>query len=60
MSVSFPNESPEYRIARNRLLAEEVALRRAMEAVALLRRALPPGGAIPEDYLSTPSLLTVR
>jgi predicted dithiol-disulfide oxidoreductase (DUF899 family) len=51
MSVTFPNESPEYRAARGRLLEEEVALRRAMEAVAAARRALPPGGPVPEDYL---------
>jgi predicted dithiol-disulfide oxidoreductase (DUF899 family) len=46
----FPNESPEYRKARNNLLAEEIELRRHIERVAELRRALLPGGAIPEDY----------
>jgi predicted dithiol-disulfide oxidoreductase (DUF899 family) len=46
----FPNESPEYRQARNELLSEEVELRRHIERVAALRRALPPGGEIPEDY----------
>ena len=51
MSITFPGESPEYRIARNRLLEEEISLRRAMEAVAVARRSLPPGGLIPEDYL---------
>jgi predicted dithiol-disulfide oxidoreductase (DUF899 family) len=51
MSVTFPNESGEYRAARNRLLEEEVALRRAMEAVAAARRALPSGGLVPENYL---------
>jgi Bacterial protein of unknown function (DUF899) len=51
MAVTFPNESPEYRAARNQLLKEEVALRRTMEAVAASRRALPPGGLVPEDYL---------
>jgi predicted dithiol-disulfide oxidoreductase (DUF899 family) len=48
--VSFPNESTEYRAARDRLLDSEIELRRAMEAVAAERRALPPGGAVPEDY----------
>jgi predicted dithiol-disulfide oxidoreductase (DUF899 family) len=48
--LSFPNESIEYRRARNALLAEEVALRRQTEAVAARRRALPPGGEVPEDY----------
>jgi predicted dithiol-disulfide oxidoreductase (DUF899 family) len=51
MGVSFPGESAAYRAARDRLLDEEIALRRAMEAVARARRALPPGGAPPNDYL---------
>lgn len=51
MTSGFPNESSEYRAARDRLLAEEVALRRQMEAVAEARRALPPGGAVLEDYV---------
>ncbi len=38
----FPNESPEYRQARNDLLAQEIELRRHIERVAALRRALPP------------------
>src|SRR5207248_2780846 len=41
MSISFPGESPEYRAARDRLLQQEVELRRATEAVAAARRALP-------------------
>jgi predicted dithiol-disulfide oxidoreductase (DUF899 family) len=45
LSTSFPDESDEYRSARDRLLAREVELRQAMEAVAEERRALPPGGA---------------
>ncbi|MFK4874491.1 DUF899 family protein [Novosphingobium sp. ZW T3_23] len=51
--LSYPNESAEYRRARNALLDAEMALRRQVEAVAALRRALPPGGAISEDYLFT-------
>jgi len=47
----FPNESPEYRQARNALLVEEIDLRRHIERVAALRRALPTGGEVPEDYL---------
>jgi len=50
MGVTFPNESPNYRAARNKLLEREVRLRREMEAVAAEIRALPPGGAVPEDY----------
>src|SRR5258707_3287806 len=51
MSISFPGESHEYRMARNRLLQQEVELRRATEAVAAARRALPPGGVVPQDYV---------
>jgi len=47
----FPNETPEYRRARNTLLAEEIDLRRHTERVAALRRALPHGGTVPEDYI---------
>ncbi len=50
MGVTFPNESPEYRAARDKLMQREVSLRREMEAVAAEIRALPPGGAVPEDY----------
>jgi predicted dithiol-disulfide oxidoreductase (DUF899 family) len=48
--MAFPNESPEYREARNALLDAEIALRRKTEAVAEMRRALPPGGELPEDF----------
>ena len=51
MTLTFPNESVDYRRARARLLDEEVALRRAMESVAAARRALPQGGEVPEDYV---------
>jgi len=47
----FPNESTEYRRARNALLAEEIELRRHIERVAALRRTLPPGGEVPKDYV---------
>jgi predicted dithiol-disulfide oxidoreductase (DUF899 family) len=47
----FPNEDGRYRNARNRLLRAEMALRRQIESVAALRRKLPPGGAVPEDYV---------
>src|SRR5258708_37472535 len=50
MAVGLPGESPGYRAARNRLLDQEIELRRAMEAVADARRRLPPGGVVPEDY----------
>lgn len=51
MSIAFPGESAEYRAARDRLLEQEIQLRRAIEAVAAARRELPPGGAVPEDYV---------
>lgn len=48
--VRFPNESAEYRAARTALLAEEIELRRHIERVAAMRRALPPGGEVIGDY----------
>jgi predicted dithiol-disulfide oxidoreductase (DUF899 family) len=51
MAIAFHGESAEYRAARDRLLEQELELRRAMEAVAVARRGLPPGGVVPEDYL---------
>ena len=48
--VRFPNESSEYRLARDALLAEEIELRRHIERVAEQRRTLPPGGVVPNDY----------
>jgi predicted dithiol-disulfide oxidoreductase (DUF899 family) len=47
--VRFPNESAEYRRAREALLAEEIELRRHIERVAEQRRALPPGGEASKD-----------
>jgi predicted dithiol-disulfide oxidoreductase (DUF899 family) len=49
--VAFPGESAEYRAARERLLEREIELRRVTEDVAAARRALPPGGPIPQDYV---------
>jgi predicted dithiol-disulfide oxidoreductase (DUF899 family) len=46
-----PGESAAYRAARDRLLAREIELRRAVEAVAVARRELPPGGVVPEDFV---------
>jgi len=51
VAVAFPGESAEYRAARNRLLDQEIELRRATEAVAAARRRLPRGGVVPEDYV---------
>ena len=49
-TYSYPNESAEYRRARNVLLREELELRRQIERVAELRRALPHGGEVTGDY----------
>jgi predicted dithiol-disulfide oxidoreductase (DUF899 family) len=51
VGVTFPGESAEYRAARERLLEQEVELRRSTEAVAAARRELPPGGVVPEDFV---------
>ena len=48
--IRFPGESDEYRRERNRLLEAEARLRRTIEDVAAQRRALPPGGVVPDDY----------
>lgn len=50
-SVGFPGESDAYREARNELLESEIKLRRQIEEIAALRRKLPLGRAIPEDYV---------
>lgn len=47
----YPNESEEYRNARDALLEEERELVAKVKAVAALRRNLPPGGQLKEDYL---------
>ena len=49
--LALPNESQQYREARNALLDAEIALRRQTEAVATMRRTLPPGGEVPEDFV---------
>jgi Uncharacterized protein conserved in bacteria len=48
--MTFPNESADYRRARNALFIEEIELRRHIERVAEQRRALPPGGEATGDY----------
>jgi predicted dithiol-disulfide oxidoreductase (DUF899 family) len=44
--IRFPNESEEYRGAREALLVEEIELRRHIERVAAQRRQLPQGGEV--------------
>ncbi|MBE7177605.1 MAG: DUF899 family protein [Mucilaginibacter polytrichastri] len=50
-AITFPNESAEYRAARNTLFEKEKEMRRMAEDVAALRRRLPRGGEVPEDYV---------
>jgi len=46
----FPGESKAYRSARDKLLRAEIELRSHIEEVAAMRRKLPAGGAVPQDY----------
>ncbi len=48
---TFPDDGPDYRAARDELLAEEIELRRQTEKVSALRRSLPLGGAVKDDYV---------
>ncbi len=49
--MNWPNESDEYRRARDELLQAEVELRRLEERVAEQRRALPIGGEVLGNYV---------
>ncbi len=49
----IPNETPEYRAARNQLLHLEADLRARIADVAAARAALPAGGIVDTDYLFT-------
>lgn len=49
--LRYPNESPEYRAARDALLKEEQELVDKVKSVAAKRRGLPPGGQLKEDYV---------
>jgi predicted dithiol-disulfide oxidoreductase (DUF899 family) len=51
--IRYPNESAQYRAARDELLTAEMALREQIERVAAQRRALPPGGELAQDYQFT-------
>ena len=46
----FAGESPEYRKAREALVAEEIEFRRHMTRLTEQRRSLPPGPVIEKDY----------
>jgi predicted dithiol-disulfide oxidoreductase (DUF899 family) len=49
--LQYPNETMEYREARDRLLKDEQELVDKVKEVAARRRALPPGGRLKEDYI---------
>ena len=48
--LRYPNESKEYRAARDALQKEEEELVAKVKALAAKRRQLPPGGELKEDY----------
>ncbi len=50
LRTPWPGESTEHAAARERLLAEEIELRRHMTRVTEQRQALPPGPVIEKDY----------
>jgi predicted dithiol-disulfide oxidoreductase (DUF899 family) len=49
--LRYPNESREYRDAREALLKEEQELVDKVKAVAAKRRSLPRGGELKQDYI---------
>ena len=49
--LRYPNESREYRDARDALLKDEQDLVAKVKSVAEMRRNLPPGGQLKEDYV---------
>ena len=49
--LRYPNESKEYRAARDSLLKDEQELVDKVKSVAAQRRKLPAGGQLKEDYV---------
>jgi len=49
--LRYPNESREYRVARDSLLKDEQELVDKVKSVAERRRNLPLGGELKEDYV---------
>src|SRR6187397_2224462 len=47
----YPNESADYRAARDDLLKDEQELIDKTKVLAAKRRTLPPGGKLKEDYV---------
>ena len=51
MDKTATGAAADYLAARRELFAEEIELRRHTERVAEMRRALPPGPLLEEDYV---------
>jgi predicted dithiol-disulfide oxidoreductase (DUF899 family) len=49
--LRYPNDTGEYRAARDALLKDEQELIARTKALAEKRRRLPPGGALKQDYV---------
>lgn len=49
--LRYPNETQQYRDARDALLKDEQELVVRVKALAEKRRMLPPGGELKEDYV---------
>ena len=49
--LRYPNESAEYRKAREALIKDEQELISKVKSVAEKRRKLPPGGRLKQDYV---------
>ena len=49
--LPYPNESREYRDARESLLKDEQELVDKVKSVAERRRSFPPGGHLKEEYV---------
>ncbi|HWH78876.1 MAG TPA: DUF899 family protein, partial [Candidatus Binatus sp.] len=54
-AIKFPGETEAYRHKRDQLLDAEINLRKQIEHVAALRRQLPQGGLLKEDFVFTES-----
>lgn len=50
-TLTFPNETSDYRRAREELAKAELDLKRQVDRTAARRRQLPLGGALKEDYV---------
>ena len=58
MSITFPGDSAEYRAARDRLLAQEIDLRRAWKRWPPPGANYHPAGSSPRIMFSTASART--